>query len=82
MTTPDELEALHRERFGPPPPTVGELRARQAELADLQYRDPNIVRAYVQRIGGRICDVPAERLDIITTCFPRPTIEDLRLQVG
>lgn len=67
MTTPDELDALQRERFGPPPPTVYELRARQAELADLQYRDPNIVRAYVQRIGGRICDVPAERLDIIAT---------------
>lgn len=61
---------LHRERFGPPPPTVYELKARQAELADLQYRDPAILRAYVQRIGGRICDLSPARLDIIATYRP------------
>lgn len=63
----DGFDDLHAERFGPPPPTVSELRRRRAELEDIQYRDPAIVRAYVARIGGRICDVSPARLDIIAT---------------
>jgi hypothetical protein len=65
------FEDLHRERFGPPPPTVSQLQARRAELADLQHRDPDIVRAYVARIGGRVCDLSPARLDIIATYAPR-----------
>lgn len=65
------LDDLHDERFGATPPPVAALRARRAELADIQYRDPGIIRAYVRRLGGRVCDLSPARLDIIATYMPK-----------
>jgi hypothetical protein len=67
-----ELDDLHTERFGGNPHPVNNLTARQAELADIQYRDPAIIRAYVRRLSGRICDLPGPLLDLIATILKEP----------
>lgn len=67
-----ELDDLHAERFGGNTHPVSNLTARKAELADIQYRDPAIIRAYVRRLNGRICDLPGPLLDLIATIIKEP----------
>lgn len=66
------IEELEAERFWPTSPPVNNLTARQAELADIQYRNHDTVRWYVKRLGGHICDLPTHTLDLIATIMKEP----------
>lgn len=70
------VEDLAAERFWPTSPPVNNLTARRAEIADIQYRDRDIVRCYVKRLGGRVCDLPGPLLDLITTIVKEPVCRE------
>lgn len=67
-----QIEELAAERFWPTSPPVNNLTARRAEIADIQHRDCDIVRWYVKRLGGHICDLPGPLLDLIATIVKEP----------
>lgn len=66
------LAVVETERHGPRPATVDALSARRAELADVgvpHYTE--MVAAYVNRLGGRLFDLPRGHLDYLARIAAR-----------